>query len=124
MLTMPSCLLLLAATASHALQHVDEEQLLYTFCRPAGGALECAFQEGEMLLLSVEGAAGSDLKLAPFALPAVQCPCCAPSDASHAKQLHPSKLSSQPALAVFLLSVQASTWPWLAASSTPAQPPT
>ncbi len=37
------------------LQHVDEEQLLYTFCRPGGGAIQCSFQEGEMLLLSVEG---------------------------------------------------------------------
>ena len=37
------------------LQHVDEAQLLYTFCRPGGEAVKCSFQEGEMLLLSVEG---------------------------------------------------------------------
>lgn len=36
-------------------QHVDEEQLLYTFGPADGGAIECGFQEGEMLLLSVEG---------------------------------------------------------------------
>ncbi|KAL4448106.1 hypothetical protein ABPG75_005325 [Micractinium tetrahymenae] len=41
--------------AGLSLAHVDEEQLLYTFCRADGGAIECGFQEGEMLLLSVEG---------------------------------------------------------------------
>ena len=66
----------LVATAS-CLQHVDEEQLLYTFCRPAGGAMECGFQEGEMLLLSVEGASGGDTTdLAPSACR--QCPSLCP----------------------------------------------
>lgn len=37
-------------------QHVDGEQLLYTFRRPDGAPVECGFQEGEMLLLSVDGA--------------------------------------------------------------------
>jgi hypothetical protein len=36
-------------------QHVDEEQLLYSFCRPDGAALDCGFQQGDMLVLSVEG---------------------------------------------------------------------
>ncbi len=37
------------------LQHVDEQEGLYTFRRPDSGAIECAFTDGEMLLLSVEG---------------------------------------------------------------------
>lgn len=73
----------LVATAS-CLQHVDEEQLLYTFCRPAGGAMECGFQEGEMLLLSVEGAVGGRYhKPAWRRLRASSAPSCAPPDASN-----------------------------------------
>lgn len=41
------------------MQHVDEGQLLYTFTRADGSTIECGFQEGEMLLLSVEGGLGA-----------------------------------------------------------------
>lgn len=37
------------------LQHVDEQEGLYSFRRPDGGAIDCTFTDGEMLLLSVEG---------------------------------------------------------------------
>lgn len=42
--------------SSCLVQHVDEQQLLYTFRRPDGGPMDCALHDGEMLLLSVDGA--------------------------------------------------------------------
>ena len=38
----------------HPRQHMDEQQQLYTFRRPDGGALDCGFADGDLVLLSVD----------------------------------------------------------------------
>lgn len=49
------CLPLRSLIVPPLLQHVDEQEGLYSFRRPDGGAIDCTFTDGEMLLLSVEG---------------------------------------------------------------------